>query len=76
MTALTDRRVRQHPSSFLRSQSGRQLRRRTLAVAVTLTRSGTGAARVIAPAAPAQANLLTNGNLADGTVAPCLATVP
>jgi chitinase len=58
-------RPRPRPSR-LRSQPRRL---RWLAPLVTLTLLGTGAAGAIAPAASAQANLLTNGDFADGSTA-------
>lgn len=67
MTALTDRRLRSQPSRRLRSRPGHRLRRLApLVVVVALTLLGTGA---MAQAASAQANLLTNGDFADGGTA-------
>ncbi len=63
------RRLRSQPGRCLRSQPGRCLRWLAPLVVVALMLLGTAAALATAPAASAQANLLTNGDFGDGSTA-------
>jgi chitinase len=69
MTMLTGRHLQLQPIRHVRAQPGRRLHWLAPLVAAALTLLGTGAGLATAPAASAQANLLTNGDFADGSTA-------